>query len=130
MKFRAMPKHPTVTFSFKDGDIEIDEDLSELLPLMWGIGIDTLYCCQGYVKFKDETVWSNRRFRSYILMRNTEASNTFMQKLLMTFPAFRPKKKVSWEIGYDKHREQGSRICIRFPHSDIPKLVEWIKNTY
>lgn len=130
MKFRAMPKHPTLTFFYKDEEIEVDEDLAELLPLLWGIGIDTLYCCQGYKKYKDETVWSNKSFRGYILMRHTKESNTFIQNLLTSFPAFIPGKKVLWEFSFEKHREQGPRICIRFPNSDIPKLVEWIKKNY
>lgn len=127
---REFQKHPYLVVEYKNRTIELDEDLCELVPLMWSLGILTLYSCQGDKKYKDETVWSNRRLRAYIMMSNTEESLEFIQKLLVTFPVFQPKKKVSWEIEFDKHRVQGSRICIRFPNSDIPKLIEWINENY
>lgn len=126
----SQKKHPFNLVEYRGEMIELDEDLCELIPLMWNIGIETFFCCQGTPKYKDQTVWSGRRYRGYILMSHTPEAMNFIQELLMSFPAFQPNRKISWEISFDKLRPFGSRILIRFPNSDIPRLVKFIKETY
>lgn len=42
-----MSKHPYTIKSYKDTDIEIDNDLIPLIDCLWNLDIETSYCCQG-----------------------------------------------------------------------------------
>lgn len=99
--------------------IFVDEGLMTLLIAMWQKGIDTLFSCEGFINYKDQNCWSAREDRAYILMRNSVLARVFVHQVFLEFSSF---KKSSLEISTDYHRELGSRILIRFPPKDIPRL--------
>lgn len=124
-----MTTHEQVMLVHPNGNcILVDTGMAELLHLMWERGYDTNFSCQGKVMFKDQTVWSNRLHRAYISMPRTKKNFDLVQKIMAGFYAFYNNSKILWHIEFDKHRDQGVRIVLRFPNSDIPKLVTFITN--
>lgn len=114
----------------RDGKaVDIDKGIASLIKTMWEAGLDTLFCCEGYrvPEGEDDKAWEWQMYRSYILMHWTDESFDYVQNLLKSFRAFNGVERTSWEISFDYHEDQGPRICIRFPKSDITKLLDWFE---
>jgi hypothetical protein len=124
------PRHKQIVVPYKGTRIQIDKGMRVILPLMWESGIDTLFSCEGDAFFKDETVWSNKPHRAYVMMVRNDAAILFVHDLLMHYPAFKPGKKILFDFEFDRnnHRTQTrlGRLTMRFPNSDIDPLCEFL----
>lgn len=107
--------------------VSIDKGIVALVMTLWDAGIETFFSCEGYdvPEGEDDTAWEWQMYRAYILMSWTDESFDYTQKLLKSFRAFNGKTKTSWEISFDYTEDHGPRICMRFPKSDIGRLLEW-----
>lgn len=122
------PMHPQVKVWDKNFSemVEVDEDIATLLMEMWTLGITTLYSCQGFPYFVDQTLHAAEQYRAYVLMRKDEASMEFILNIIQNFEPFK-KGKISWSIEFDNQPDQGfQRIIIRFPHQDIQTLLSFL----
>lgn len=51
-------KHPTIELSTQDGDlVDIDEEIAELIQLLWALNIRTLNSCQSHCNFACKHRW-------------------------------------------------------------------------
>jgi hypothetical protein len=51
--------HKTVGLKYIDGTlVSIDEDIAELLQLMWNLDIRTFSCCQNVKESESEKYWN------------------------------------------------------------------------
>lgn len=107
--------------------VEIDDNILELIGLMWDAGITTNFSCEGYsIEGHDETEWETRELRAYVQMHRDERSLWLVKKLINDTHFF-SADKVAWEISFDRNpHTQVNRICIRFPHQDIPQLEAYL----
>lgn len=119
--------HPELEIQHGEGTVSIDKGIVPLIMTMWDAGIDTLFCCEGWEvpDGEDNTAWEWQLYRAYILMPWTDEAFDWTQKLLKSFQAFDTTSPTRWEISFDYNDEHGPRICMRFPKSDIGKLLEW-----
>ncbi len=129
--------HPEVYITnLHDELVGIDEGLYGVITHMWGKGLDTQFCCEGYdwnhPEDGDEHSWSAMLYRGYILMPWTERTFEFVQTILRKFFRFSGNVPVNWDIEFATTTRFGgmNRICLRFPKSDIPHLLQFIKEHY
>lgn len=121
------PRHPQTILSHEGQAISVDTGMAKLLRLMWHNNIFTNYSCQGNPQFEDETCWENRNNLAYISMPYTQESQDFIFTLMEDFPAFNLTDTTRWQLEIDSYPQQGKRIVVKFPSSDIPKLVEFFE---
>jgi hypothetical protein len=126
MRDPGFEKHTQIPFMYYGKEIEVDEGILELLTLMWARGITTIFSCQGDVKFRDQTCWSNDGYRGYVMMERTYESLLLLKDLISGFPPLQIGHKILFDIEFDRYRSTPGRITIRFPNSDIPKLVKFL----
>lgn len=119
-------KHAQIQITDGTNFARVDVGVKDLILSVWKFGVKTQWSCEGSIEHKDQTCWEARHNRAYISMTRDGCSLELINTLMHEFPAVAPGRKISWEISLDHHREQGSRICFRFPPQDIPKLTEII----
>lgn len=131
--------HDQVTMTTPEGvDIDVDVEIAELLTLLWAVGVNTSWSCQGYPNqfaWEDEMLKSNkpgwnksRDLRAYITMENNFESSMLVTSLIMSYPKLGMTDNSMWDFEFDYHFEQGARICIRFPNNEINKFVSFLRD--
>lgn len=123
--------HKQVKAKAPDGTkIEVDEGMRKLLEMLWKLGIETIYSCQGDPFFIDQYHYEAKHFRAYIQMKNNEEALGFLTDIFACTDVL-DAKKASFTIDFDHHPKTGAqRICIRFPHADIKVLYRLAKFIY
>lgn len=132
------PHETTTLFHRHLGPVEIDNDIFELIRLLWATGHDTFFCCQGDEDHEcdgeahaDPYCWSAKPGRAYILMPRTPANIFLTLRIMTEFLVFDDGDRVLWDISFDNEVEdQGPRICWRFPKPDIPLLMAFVEERY
>lgn len=121
-------RHEQVTVEYNGCTIQVDKKMAPLLVLMWSRGIDTEYSCQGDTNlFVDQNCYEADRYRAYIQMPRTSTSMNFIGELVYNSHLLR-EESVSWLIEYNENPvTKTQRIVIRFPSSDIHKLMDTIE---
>ena len=133
------PRHEHVTMTTPEGvDIDVDVKMAELLTTLWAIGVTTNYSCQGEptdFSWEDESPesekpgWNaSRDRRAYISMENSFESSLLVSSLVAGFPKLGFTDNSMWAFEFDYHPDQGPRICIRFPHNEIPHFVSFLRD--
>mgnify|MGYP006392878677 CR=1 FL=1 len=109
-----MCNHADTELRKPDGTMErYDDEFLEIMPLLWERGIVDRFECQGEAYFVDQTQYENRTHRAYLMLELNEASLKLASDLFETFPGF---------------REEKTRLTLRFPNQDIPKLLSWLQD--
>lgn len=132
-------KHEQTILIAPDGiDISVDSNIAELISLLWVNGIDTNFSCEGtassfswaneYLEHHEPTFNEYNQMRAYISMPHTDRSMDFILSLLDSFMGLGKSYESSWSFEFTMHHEQGPRICLRFPHNDIPKIVSFLRD--
>ena len=104
--------------------ISIDSGIVNLIELLWELGIETLYSCEGSPSpFRGGAI-----DKAYISMRNTITSQNFIVKLIKSKVYQNITQESLWIIEFDKHATQGNRICIRLPHMDIDIFSDFVRS--
>lgn len=130
--------HPHVSLTRPDGSIDrFDADIAPLVQLLFERGVIERHSCQGDPFMVDQTRYEGREHRAYIMLEHNDEARDFLSMLIASFPAFR-EEKVSWSIEIDQEPlrkftlieryNPKPRITIRFPHQDIQKLIDWLKD--
>lgn len=101
------PKHKTVKVS--RGEIDVDEKLAPLIPLLWAKGIETFQCCQ-----------ETRPGEAYI---EFSSSGEVMEFLDVAQQPYRVEVET-WDEGTNGHLSIAVRLLVFFPTKDIPKLIK------
>lgn len=129
--------HAETSVKVNDWFAHIDENIADLIELMWMCGFETQYCCEGYdwpFTNIDEHSWNAQDYRAYICMPRTQANFDLTVNLLSNFERFANGSRVSWDFEFEQsdsefHKGQ-NRIVWRFPKNDIPLLVKFITEQY
>lgn len=106
------PNHKTVKVS--RGEIDIDEKLAPLIPLLWTTGIATNQCCQ-----------EARPGEAYI---EFPSSGEVMEFLNVAQQPYRVEVET-WDEGTNGHLSIAVRLLVFFPTKDIPKLIRKFRET-
>jgi len=119
-------KHPqALVFHEKLGNIEVDEELSELLVFLWSIGCKTLYSCQG----NDEPKYYGTQDHAYILFSHTNKSWDITHMVLVGFPLlFTQHDNINFSFSFDNQPDMGPRILWRFPKKYISTLHSFLED--
>ncbi|OAI54029.1 hypothetical protein AYO44_03870 [Planctomycetaceae bacterium SCGC AG-212-F19] len=103
------PKHTHKTVKVSRGEVDVDELLVPLIPLLWSHGIGTEQCCQ-----EEQPGLASITFPD---LRDVCA---FLSMAGMEYPVM----AEIWDEGDDDERDFVGRLLVRFPVTDIPKLVK------
>jgi len=124
------------------GEIKVDQQLAEVLPMLWQAGVSTLYSCQcsvadqkGYILFPSTR--DAERFLELSAGKVDADPSSLFQRVRRAQHSFPEAESNSWEIWTtlidqaNEHWTQGEvqrlpffkiRCSVRFPHSDIKIL--------
>lgn len=120
-----LPQHDSDIIYTNTGEaVEVDKAIIPLIWAMWTLDIKTYYCCEG--KYSEATHNGASRDAGYITMRQDDTSMWFVGVLLSEYPHFVEMNGSFWEISFDRWKGV-NRICIRFPHDQIPALTTFVQ---
>src|SRR5262245_32284945 len=104
-----MPRKAHKTVKVSRGEVDIDEKLAPLIPLLWKAGIETNQCCQ-----------EERPGLACIEFPGSAEVEEFL------FVAQRRYKVEveTWNEGDNGELSIGVRLLVLFPAKDIPQLVK------
>ena len=122
-------KHKTIELKHFDGHIcDIDENISELINLIWQCEIDTYYSCEdnvpaGYMWIQFSTVNDIQKFLNIVFNNVEEMIGTeiFERATKIVWPHEIPDSWI-YDIDLDDQDNFSVSISLRFPHDDY----EWI----
>lgn len=135
-----MCNHADTELRKPDGTMgRYDDELLEIMPLLWERGIVARHECQGEAYFIDQTQYENRTHRAYLMLELNEASLKLASDLLESYPSLR-EDKVLFAVSIDRastprwqrkdadDNDTKTRLTIRFPNQEIPKLLSWLQD--
>lgn len=135
-----MCNHADTELRKPDGTMRrYDDELLEIMPLLWERGIVDRYECQGEAYFIDQTQYENRTYRAYLMLELNEASLKLASDLLESYPSLR-EDKVLFAVSIDRastprwqrkdvdDNDTKTRLTLRFPNQEIPKLLSWLQD--
>lgn len=151
-----MRQHKQVKVKYLGNEIEVDEGLGELLPLIWKLGCNTCNSCQenmpGITWIQFGQSGSLNIFLNAIAQypeNHPEPWNTLYGRM-MKYNHSTKREKTDWKYDvhpvnfgtYDKVSEDGKyveeiysgrnlmeiSISVRFPMTDIPLLIQILKD--
>lgn len=102
-------KHKTIKVFVEEEEIDIDEKLAPLIPLLWEEDIETIQCCQEY--------------RPGVACIEFPCSGDVEQFLSVAQQPY-PVEVETWDEGKDGRLSIRVRLLVFFPTEDIPYLVK------
>ena len=103
-------KHKTVKVS--RGEVEVDEGLAPLIPLLWAVGIETCQCCQEYLCGQ-----------AGIVLPTLPAAMKFLN---IAGREYRVEVEA-WNEGKRGCPRFVCNLLVYFPLKDVPRLVSRFK---
>lgn len=102
-------RHKTIKVFVEEEEIDIDEKLAPLIPLLWEEDIETIQCCQEY--------------RTGLACIEFPCSGDVEQFLSVAQRPYRVEVET-WDEGTAGRPSIRVRLLVLFPIEDIPYLVK------
>jgi hypothetical protein len=102
-------QHKTITLQWHGQPLDIDEQLAQLMPLLWERDIETNRCCQ-------------ERYPglAWIEFHSTDDVMEFLEVAQREYKV----EVETWDEGEDGRLAIMVSLVVLFPTADIPRLVE------